>query len=247
MNKRYLALATFFLFLFLYFYKSFVLDIFNTSKEYLDKTIQNIYKTITSYYNQSQKIIYLEKEKLELEKKIAYFQSFYQNCKDLKLVKDANLTLVRVISYAHLPDFSEIYVKFVSKKYPLGLVYNNLAVGVLVKRVGNYSLGLLNSNEKTSYSVLIGKNEIPGIFYGKENIIKFIPIFKKINKGDLVITSGLDGIFYKGVKVGIVTDIEKEKLYQVARIKLFYDKLAPHYLYVVEKNDTIKEKGGTNE
>ena len=242
MNKHYLAIATFLLFFFLYVYKTVILDVFNTSKEYLNKTVESIYQTLNSYYNQSQKIIYLEKENLELKKKIAYFQSFCKNYKDLRLVKDSNLTLVKVISYAHLPDFSEIYVKFYSNKYPLGLVYNNLAVGILVKRVGDYSLGLLNSNEKTSYSVLIGKNEVPGVFYGKKNIIKFIPIFKKINKGDLVVTSGLDGIFYKGVKVGFITQIEKKKLYQIAKIELFYDKLAPHYLYVVEKNDRIKER-----
>jgi len=242
MNKKYLLFFSFLLVVFFYFYKSFIIDFANFSKEKINFFFNLVKDKITFYHNQAKKIEELKKENLLLQKKLAWFESFYQNCKDLKLVKDSKLYLVKVISYANLPDFSQIYVKFVSNKYPVGLVYNNLAAGVLVKRVGNYSLGLLNSNKKTTYTVLIGKKEIPGIFYGKENIIKFIPKFKKINEGDLVITSGLDGIFYKGAKVGIITSIEDKKLYQEAKVKLFYNNLAPNYLYVVKKDDTIKER-----
>jgi len=246
MNKRYLILFSFLLVLFFSLnpIRYSLLDFFNITKQFFSNIINQIEFKINKYQNQAQKIEKLQKENNSLREKIAYFESFYENCKDFTKIKDLNLTLVKVISYANLPDFSEIYVDFISQKYPLGLVYNNLAAGVLIKKVGHYSLGLLNSNKKTSYTVLIGKNEIPGIFYGGKNIIKYIPKFKKINIGDLVITSGLDGIFYKGVKVGVVTSIKSKKLYQEAKIKLFYNNLSPNYFYVVKKNDTITKKGG---
>ena len=248
MNKRYLILFSFLLVLFFLLkpVKYAVLDFFNFTKESFSSFFKKIETTVAEYQNQVKQIEKLQKENKSLKEKVAYFESFYANCKYLKKIKDSNLTLVKTISYAHLPDFSEIYVDFTSQNYPLGLVYNNLAAGILVKKVGHYSLGLLNSNKKTSYTVLIGKNEIPGIFYGKKNVIKYIPKFKKINVGDLVITSGLDGIFYKGAKVGVITSIQNKKLYQEAKIKLFYNSLAPNYFYVVQKNDTIIKKGGEN-
>jgi len=237
MNKIYIIIFSFLLIVIFALppVKSHVIDFFNFAKENISYMTNSIKNEIGEYKNQAKQIKKLKKENLLLKKKIASFESFYANCKDLKLVKDSNLTLVKVVSYAHLPDFSEIYVNFSSNKYPLGLVYNNLAAGILVKKVGHYSLGLLNSNEKTSYTVLIGKKEIPGIFYGKKNIIKFIPKYKKINVGDLVVTSGLDGIFYRGAKVGVVTSIENKNLYQEAKVKLFYNNLSPEYLYVVQK------------
>jgi rod shape-determining protein MreC len=146
-----------------------------------------------------------------------------------------------------LPDFSKIYIDYDKKiSTPKGLVYDNEAAGIVVKNFGKYSLALLNSNPKTSYTVLIGKKKIPGIFYGKINEVKYIKKYQKINVGDLVVTSGLDGIFYRGALVGRVTEVKQKKLYQVAKVKLFYDNLAPEYFYVVDKNVTINE-GGENE
>ena len=87
-------------------------------------------------------------------------------------------------------------------------------------------------------------NSIPGIFYGKINVIKYIPKFKRIKKGDLVITSGLDGVFYEGAKVGIIENVKQTSLYQEAKVKLFYNTLEPNYFYVVRRE--IKLKGGEN-
>ncbi len=246
MNKKYLFLFSFLFILFVSipFVKSEILDIFNFSKQILNRNINAIHEKISLYSNQAEKIKKLQNENAELERKIAEFNSFFASCKDFKkfnLIKNSHLIFAKAVSYAALPDFSQIYVNFVSSKYPKGLVYDNLAAGILIKKVGHYSLGVLNSNKKAVYTVYIGQNEIPGIFFGKKNIIKYIPKFKKINIGDLVITSGLDGIFYKGAKVGIIKKIEEKKLYQEAEVELFYNRLNPDYFYVVDKNVTIKK------
>ena len=208
----------------------------------------SIVNEINSITNQSIKIKSLTKENLKLKNEIAYLNSLLYNCKDLnklKYIKDSNLILTKTISYAKLPDFSEIYIDYDPKgKLPQGIVYNNLAAGIVVKKVGDYSLAYLNSNQNTSYAVYVldKNNSIPGIFYGKINTIKYIPKFKIIKKGDLVITSGLDGIFYKGAKVGIIESVKQTNLYQEAKIKLFYNDLDPNYFYVVKRNI----KGGEN-
>jgi cell shape-determining protein MreC len=51
----------------------------------------------------------------------------------------------------------------------------------------------------------------------------------------LVITSGLDGIFYRGAQVGIIVEVERKKLYQQAKVKTFYDDFHPTYFFVVER------------
>ena len=250
MNRRYLLLFLVGFIFLLFVFKNQVLNFFNFLKLHLFEIQQSISLEITSLRNQSLKIKELTNENLVLKSKIQELNSLLYNCLDYKkLIKDSNLSLVKTISYANLPDFSEIYIDYEAKGVlPKGLVYNNLAAGIVVKRVGKYSLAFLNSNEKTSYTVFVIHNNrfIPGIFYGKENIIRYLPKFKEIKKGDLVITSGLDGVFYKGAKVGIVENVKETNLYQEAKVKLFYDDLAPNYFYVVEKYDRIRKKGGEN-
>jgi len=248
MNKKYLLFFSF-LFVLIFsipFFKEEMIGFGNTLKKYFFEFYEYEKENITTLIEQSRKIKNLKKENLLLKMRLAKLESFYDSCKDLKkfkFVKDSNLVFTKVISYAHLPDFSQIYIDYHSKDkfFPKGIVYNNLAAGIVVKSFRNYSLALLNSNKDTSYTVFIGKNNIPGIFYGKIDTIKYIPKFKSIKKGNIVITSGLDGIFYKGAKVGIITKVIQKKLYQEAKVKLFYNNLEPTYFYVVEKRKILKK------
>jgi len=243
MNRRYLILfLTGFLF-FIFILRTPIISFFNFLKIHIQEVQNKVAEDIKSLKKQSLTIKKLKRENQNLRNKIAFLNSLVYSCKDFqKLIKDSNLTLTKTISYASLPDFSQIYIDYEAKgKLPKGLVYNNLAAGIVIKKVGNYSLALLNSNENTSYSVyIVGESLIPGIFYGKINTIKYIPKFKKIKKGDLVITSGLDGVFYKGAKVGVIENVKQTSLYQEAKVKLFYDDLSPDYFYVVDKYDRIK-------
>ncbi|WP_457560668.1 rod shape-determining protein MreC [Caminibacter sp.] len=206
------------------------------------------------FRNQQKEIEFLKKQNQNLKYQIAKFQSFFETCKDFKEFKKIerpNLYFVETISYAALPNFSKIYVNYPKPvKKPKGLVYNNMAAGIVVKNYGKYSLALLNSNPKTTYTVIIGDKEIPGIFYGKENMVKYIKKYVPIKVGDIVKTSGLDGIFYKGALVGKVSEVIQKKLYQEVKLKLYYNKMTPDFFYVVEKNDTIKKtlrRGNGNE
>jgi rod shape-determining protein MreC len=206
--------------------------------KFLIEIKNNISDNINSHFNQAEKIKILIKENRNLKNKINDLNAKFLACEDLeyfKSINKPNLVFTYTISYASIPDFSQIYINYNKKiNKPKGLVYNNLVCGEVIKNVGNFSLAILNSNKKTRYAVYIGKNEIPGIFYGKIDIIKYIPKFKDVKVGDEVITSGLDGIFYKGVKVGIITSVIEKKLYKEAKVKLFYNDLHPEFFYVIE-------------
>jgi len=241
MTRRLLIILSFIFILFFQipFIKDGFLQFTNFLKKELSSFITNLKYNFDIYFDQKDILEKLTKENQLLKDKIKKIEAKYTVCKDLKYFNKLNLpnmVFTQVISYAALPDFTKIYVDYNNSfDTPRGLVYNNLVAGILIKNFKNYSLALLNSNNKTSYTVFIGKNEIPGIFYGKINTIKYIPKFKKVNVGDIVITSGLDKVFYKGAKVGIITEVIEKNLYQEAKVKLFYNDLNPNFFYVIER------------
>ena len=241
MSKRLLIVLSFIFILFfqISFIKDRVLQFTNSLKKDFSSFIVNLKHNFDVYIDQKDTLEKLIKENQFLKDKIEETAIKYAMCKDLKHFNNLNfpnIVFTQVISYAALPDFTQIYIDYNNSfNIPRGLVYNNLAAGIVIKNFKNYSLALLNSNKKTSYTVFIGKNEIPGIFYGKINTIKYIPKFKKINIGDVVITSGLDKVFYKGAKVGVITEVIEKDLYQEAKVKLFYNDLNPNFFYVIER------------
>ncbi|AZV45756.1 hypothetical protein C3L23_00215 [Nautilia sp. PV-1] len=240
MSKRLLLIITLLTVLFFQIpvVKKYTLESANSLKNSFSSFITSWKVIYEEYIDQKDTLQKVLEENKFLKDEIQKFAVRYATCKDLKYfryINFPNLVFTQVISYAKLPDFTEVYINYDKPfKTPRGLVYNNMAAGIVVKNYSNYSLALLNSNEKTSYTVYIGKDKIPGIFYGKINTIKYIPKFKPIKVGDLVITSGLDGVFYKGAKVGVVTEVIEKKLYQEAKVKLFYNDLNPEFFYVVQ-------------
>jgi len=153
---------------------------------------------------------------------------------------DPNLSVVRVISYAELPYFQKVWLDFDdnnnSKIY--GLMYNNTTAGIIAGGEKGSALGLLNGDPKCSYSVYVGKKKAPGIAIGKndhEMTVKYIPSWMDVKEGEEVMTSGLDGIFFTGIKVGMVTEVRTVHAYKEATVKPYFNSLNPHFLYVIEK------------
>jgi len=240
MSKRLLLIITALVVIFFQIpvVKKYTLESANSFKNTLTAVLSEWKKTYSEYFEQKETIEKILKENRFLKDEIEKIAVKYATCRDLKYFRTLDtpeVVFTQVISYAKIPDLTEVYVSY-DKPFqtPRGLIYNNMAAGIVVKNYSDYSLALLNSNEKTSYAVYIGKNKIPGFFYGKTNTIKYIPKFKEIKIGDLVVTSGLDGIFYQGVKVGVVTEVIQKKLYQEAKVKLYYNDLNPEFFYVVQ-------------
>ena len=243
MNKKLVFILVLTVSFFFYFLKTPIINFSLYVEEFILNIKNSISTSINIHTNQAIKIKKLTLKNQKLINKINNLEARLTNCKDLKyfkVINKPNLVFSYAISYVSPPDFSQIYINYNKKiTKPKGLVYNNFVCGEVIKNTGSFSLALLNSNKDTRYTVYIGKNEIPGIFYGKIDTIKYIPKFKVINVGDEVITSGLDGIFYKGAKVGIISEVIDKKLYQEAKVKLFYNDLHPEFFYVIE--------GGKNE
>lgn len=95
--------------------------------------------------------------------------------------------------------------------------------------------GFLNGDEKCNYSVVVGDRKSQGIAkydINKGFIVDYIPLYPKIEVGEIVRTSGNDNIFYPGILVGIVESIELRQGYQIAKVKPALDEVTRFYWLV---------------
>ena len=104
-----------------------------------------------------------------------------------------------------------------------------------------HMIGYVQSVTKTSAKVLLLENEesrVPGMIIGTDETVglvegqggyllhmAFIPQRVELEEGAVVVTSGLDGIFPKGIVIGAISSVEKNvtSSFQDAFIEPFYD------------------------
>jgi rod shape-determining protein MreC len=245
MNKKFFYFIIAIIMAISFYFKDYIinsiLDTFNSVKTEIIISYDVIRLKFNSYFHQAEQIETLQKHNKiyrDYIESIYPLISNYKKMEKFQLVKTPKIVFTKTISYANLPDMTSIYVDYSDKNFthPKGLIYNKEVAGIVTKNYKDYSLALLNTNPNTTYTIFIGKDKIPGIAFGGEKlVIKYIPKYKNINIGDLVITSGLDRIFYEGVKVGKIISINQRELYQEAVVKPFYNPYHPTFFYVVNK------------
>ncbi|MFA5454163.1 MAG: rod shape-determining protein MreC [Sulfurimonas sp.] len=221
------------------------ISVLNSVKSSYHASTEFIDNQINKYFFQARHIQELEKKLQKYENNHLVMQQlaseindiFVQNHSSFKT--DPNVELVRTISYQKFGDQNRVWLEIddynSSKIY--GLTYNELVAGIVVSHNGR-PLGLLNSDTKSSYAVYVGDENAPGIVQGnnsKHLLVKFIPAWFLIEAGDEVITSGLDEIFFKGLKVGTVVSVTKSQGYQTAVIEPFYKANDPNYFHMIKK------------
>jgi len=230
------------------YYSNTIQEPFITSSNFIKKNYHNSIeyakKSLDKYFFQAQTIASLE-EKLEkyennhlvmrqLANEIKYL--YEENNSSLKM--NPKVELVRAISYEKFGNLNRIWLDIndynQSKIY--GLTYKELVAGIVVPK-NNKPLLLLNKDIKSTYAVYIGEDKAPGIAHGNNSeniIIKFIPMWFKISIGDEVITSGLDELFFKGLKVGKVISVTSSEGYQNAIISPYYRSNELNYFHLIK-------------
>ncbi|MFA6196285.1 MAG: rod shape-determining protein MreC [Sulfurimonas sp.] len=160
-----------------------------------------------------------------------------ENNSSLKI--NPEVELVRTISYEEFGDLNRVWLEIKnydpSKVY--GLTHNELVAGIVVPKNGK-PLALLNRDVKSSYAVYVGPQQAPGIAHGNNSeflVVMFIPAWFSVNVNDEVVTSGLDNIFFKGLKVGKVVSVTKAQGYQNAVIEQYYGSNDPGYFHMIRR------------
>jgi rod shape-determining protein MreC len=86
-------------------------------------------------------------------------------------------------------------------------------VGVIAKTSPHASRVLLLTDPNSGVDVLVQRTRVRGIVSGlleRGAILKYVKRADDVQVGDRIVTSGLDGIFPKGVSVGLVTRVSRK-------------------------------------
>jgi len=217
----------------------------NGVKKFYHESVEGINSSIDEHFSQQETIIrlrtenqkYKENNLLAQEFAVELNEMFKEHNSDLKI--SPKVQLVKTLSYAKFGDINRVWIDM--KDYNTSKVYGLVSEGVsagIVTFKHNQPIALLNSDYKCSYTVYIGKKRAPGIVHGKnskEMLVEFIPNWIKLEVGDEVFTSGLDNLFFSGLRVGKVLEISQSQGFQNARIEPYFDVTQPNYFHVIMK------------
>lgn len=209
---------------------------------YFDAT-EFMQNSINTHFYQAQKIQKLQDQLQIYKNNHLVMQQLAHEIKELleenksPLRIKPQVELVRAISYEKFGNMNRIWIDMqdANSSHIYGLVYKELVAGIVVFK-NNKPLALLNRDIKSSYAVYVGKQKAPGIAHGnngKNILVQFIPSWFKINTGDEIVTSGLDNIFFKGLKVGKVLSVTSAQGYQNAVVKPYYQGNELGYFHLI--------------
>lgn len=227
--------------------QSILLNFNHTIQSSYHSTIDFFSDAIDEHINQQKEIKKLKEQLIDYDKSLLITQRLASELQDLyklshsSLKSYTNISLAKTLSYSNSLDFNKIWLEMdeynSSKMY--GLIYKENVAGIVVNKE-NKPLALLNSDPKCSISIYVvdGDEKAPGIVHGNSDdtlIAEYIPTWIPIHVGDEVITSGLDNIFFTGLKVGVVTEVLLSQGYQQAIIEPYYKTNKPNYFYVIKE------------
>ena len=217
----------------------------NSVKNFYHESVESTSNSIDEHFSQQETIIKLRAQNKKYEKNNLLAQEFAselnamfkEHNSDLKI--SPKIQLVKTLSYAKFGDINRVWLdmKDYNESKVYGLVSEGKSAGIVTFKHGE-PMALLNSDYKSSYAVYIGRHRAPGIVHGKntkELLVEFIPSWIKLEIGDEVFTSGLDNLFFPGLRVGKVVSISQSQGFQNALIEPYFDVTQPGYFHVIMK------------
>ena len=94
-----------------------------------------------------------------------------------------------------------------------GVIAGDGVVGRVIKTAPGASRVLLLSDRSSAVAVLVQRSRVSGILEGQEDgrlILQYVPLEADVVPGDLILTSGLEGVFPKGLPVGRVIRVDRK-------------------------------------
>ncbi len=118
-------------------------------------------------------------------------------------------------------------------------------VGRIVLVARNHSQVQLMTNPDASVGVMVERTRTPGVLRGTGNPLlelDYISNTEQVNAGDVVVTSGLDGVFPKGLLVGRVVDSRKGKsVFRLIQVEPFVDLLRIENVLILKSSPRGQE------
>jgi rod shape-determining protein MreC len=195
----------------------------------VDRTIQE-YILLRQTHRENRR---LKNRIASLEQQVAdYYEAYLENQRlrrllDFKRTLPSRTVAAPVIVHNSTGWFQNLIVGkgFEDGVHPDSPVVNDEGVvGRVLDVSDHYSRVMLVTDPESAVDALIQRNRVRGILSGKDEktcILKYVRSNLDVRRGDLVITSGKDGIFRRGLRLGVVQGTVKDPLdlFQVIEVK----------------------------
>jgi rod shape-determining protein MreC len=202
----------------------------------LRKGIVQGFDTISAYFH-DKKSLTMELNRLkhtvqELQSRLQSLEELEEENSRLRELLNFSKRQKEVVSFARvispLPDrYSGIVlinrggVDGITKDMVVTTV--NGLVGKVIEVMPRYSKVLLITDVNFSVSVKVKGTDLNGIVSGRGDrfcVLKYISKDETIQKGELLVTSGIDGVFPEGIPVGYIKDIyEGDNLFYLITVR----------------------------
>ena len=118
-------------------------------------------------------------------------------------------------------------------------------VGQVMNTSPNHCKILLANDPNSAIDVLIQKTRVQGIIKGKDSFYKLHYVLKNnvVTEGDRIVTSGLGGIFPKGLPVGKVSSVTSNRrgMFQLIEVDPAVDFSRLEYIVIILKPSLLTE------
>ena len=216
------------------------------------KTIENVW---TTYFF----AVSAAKENIELKKKISDIDRVKSKAREIEF---ENRRLKKLVNFTRTVEYSFVAAQVIARdpspwfktimvdkgendglSKGLPVLVSEGVVGHVIKVAPNYSRILLITDRNSAVDALVQNSRVRGIVKGdssKKCFFRYALRKDRIQKGEIIISSGFDQIFPKGLKVGEVIDVKKEpsQLFQKIIIKtcVDFDKLEEVLIAKIDNN-----------
>lgn len=205
-------------------------------------------KSLTFLWENYLLIVNTSKENNVLKKQISRLES---DLTTMEEVRKENLRLKRLLSYSDEMSHQRVMAQVVGWdsanefkvirlnkgrnhgiKVMAPVITDHGLVGYVYRVTDNYSDVLTILDQNNRVDVMIERTRTHGIVEGVFNFkcaLKYIMRNEPVEVGDKLITAGVGGIYPKGIKVGMITDVTKENFGMTLSIEVIpsvdFDKL----------------------
>lgn len=193
-------------------------------------------------------------EQTMLKARIAQFQAqqiFIEQSKELiefaQRYDHEQTSMAKVLLCYHCPQEDVMFIEGGRNKgYSKDdiVVYKNALVGRIIELYPWYSKVALITDQRCRVSSIAGI-EAEGISCGKNNNsleLCFVPHYKVVEIGDLVVSTGHGLVYPSGFTIGIVQSVTTDLVSHAITLKPYYNFADINYVYVLLKHEVLPLK-----
>lgn len=202
----------------------------------------------------------LKQQVASLEQKVTdYHEAYIENLRlrrllDFKLTIEAETVAARVVVHDLTGWFQTLMVDkgFRDSIAPdMAVVNDEGVVGRVLDVSDRFSRVLLITDPGSSVDAIIQRNRVRGVLSGKDAngcILKYVRGNVDVQVGDLVISSGKDGVFPKGLRLGVIQGVFKDPvdLFQKIEVKPLVRLSALEEVLIIKRDFSPPDKPEAN-